>query len=99
MLPLTVARGSGIFQAVEGAIWMESILSRGTRIHNHTTLILQYWGTEKAKKLDKPQAFQKSWIRKWEHGICQGERWGGRTDITVVRRGHLYEIREACMKC
>lgn len=99
MLPLTVARESGIFQAVEGAIWMESILSRGSRIHNHTTLILQYWGTEKAQKLGKPQAFQQSWIGKWEHGVCQGERWGGSNDITVVRRGHLYEIRESCMKC
>lgn len=87
------------FPGCGGSHLVASILSRGIRIHNRTTLILQYWGTEKAQKLDKPQASQQSWIGEREHGACQGERWRGSNDIRVARRGHLYEIREPCVKC
>lgn len=91
MLTRSVPRGPGIFQAAEGAIWMESILSRGAKIYNRTTLILQYWGTDKAQKLEKPQAFQQSWIREPGHGVSQGERWGGSNDTRVVRRDQIIE--------
>ena len=59
-----------------GAIWMESILSRGTRTCNGVTLILQYQGTDKAQNLGKWQAFQQSRIRGLERNVSKCERWG-----------------------